>query len=291
MFAYTRKILLTYIIRVFRTYIRKTLRISLVVAIAALATLITFSTNADDELEFFDFFNTEYVISENVNLRTGPGIGSPVIQTFPAGTVVDLFAFDPQSWSYVRVNGIMGYMHSQFIVPEWEFEEIQLVRNSMFQYPQRNTEIGTVHLTPWSEARGVWPVGTVAQVIDVRTGLVYNVRNMSNGNHADVEPLTLADTEIMRRTYGGVWSWSTRPIIVTVNGRSMAASINGMPHGGATISGNNFAGHVCIHFHGSRTHNGNRRHEQDHQNSVMEAFNVYDLTPTAARYTILHFDS
>ena len=252
-----------------------------------LLAIVSLPINANDTLGYFDFFNTDYVISENLNLRTGPSTSHPVIQTFPAGTIVELWGFDPHHWSYVRVNGIHGYMNSQFIIPEWEFEEIQLVRNAEFVYPERHTDIGVVQLTPWSEARNVWPVGTVAQVIDVRTGLVYNVRNMSNGNHADVEPLTISDTEVMRRTYGGVWSWSTRPIIVTVNNRSMAASINGMPHGGATIAGNNFNGHVCIHFHGSRTHNGNRRHEQDHQNSVMEAFNVYNLSPVTASYTLL----
>jgi len=216
----------------------------------------------------------DFVVSGNVNLRTGPSTNDDVIEVLQAGTIIELHDMDPWNWSYVRANGRYGYINSQFIVAEWEFEEMQLVAAGQFVYPTAPSHIGTVELLPWSTVRTIWGRGEVAQITDVRTGLVYNVRNMGNGNHSDVETVTQADTDIMRRTYGGVWSWATRPIIVSVNGRHIAASINGMPHAGATIVGNGMAGHVCIHFQGSRTHNGNQRHTQDHQNAVMEAFNV-----------------
>ncbi|MFS8501624.1 MAG: hypothetical protein FWJ59_07465, partial [Caldicoprobacter sp.] len=57
------------------------------------------------------------------------------------------------------------------------------------------------------------------------------------------------------------------PIIVQVNGKKMAASMNGMPHGGSTIANNNFAGHFCIHFYGSRTH-GTNRVDPEHQAAI-----------------------
>ena len=225
--------------------------------------------------ELTSFFNTDFVVSGNVNLRTGPSTNNEIIELLDAGTVIELHSFDPNTWSHVRANGKMGYISSQFIIAQWEFEEQQLVDAGLFVYPTAPSHLGTIELLPWSEVRRIWPVGTVAQITDVRTGLVYNVRNMSNGNHADVETVTQNDTSIMNRTYGGVWSWATRPIIVSVNGRHIAASINGMPHAGSTISGNGMNGHVCIHFQGSRTHNGNQRHTQDHQNSVREAFNAF----------------
>ena len=219
--------------------------------------------------------SSDFVVSSNVNLRTGPSTGDEIIEVLPAGTVIEIWDLDPHNWSHVRANGRMGYITSQFIVADWEFKEMQLVAAGQFVYPSVPTHIGTIELLPWSTVRQIWRRGEIAQITDVRTGLVYNVRNMGNGNHSDVETVTQADTDIMRRTYGGVWSWATRPIIVSVNGRHIAASINGMPHAGSTIIGNGMAGHVCIHFQGARTHNGNRRHEQDHQNSVMEAFNVW----------------
>ena len=260
---------------------------------AVMASLMIFSsisvpTYADDPWaqidQVFDFpgwdnvvsfANTDFVVSGNVNLRTGPSTNHDIIELLSAGTTIELWDFDPFTWSQVRANGQMGYISSQFIVAAWEFEEMQLVAAGQFVYPTAPSHIGTIELLPWSEARRVWSRGDIAQITDVRTGIVYHVRNMGNGNHSDVETVTQADTNAMRQTYGGVWSWATRPVIVSVNGRHIAASINGMPHAGATIVGNGMQGHVCIHFRGSRTHNGNRRHEQDHQNAVMEAFNVW----------------
>ena len=109
---------------------------------------------------------------------------------------------------------------------------------------------------------------------DVRTGINYRVASFSHGNHADVRPVNADDTAAILLTFGGRWSWDTRPILVHIGDRVIAASINGMPHGGdGTNHGNNMNGHLCIHFYGSRTHNGNRIHEEDHQRSVQEAFN------------------
>jgi len=125
----------------------------------------------------------------------------------------------------------------------------------------------------WWEARNtIIRTGVDLHITDVRTGITFWVRSFSNGNHADVEPITQEDTEALRRAYGGRWSWDTRPIWVAVDGRIFAASINGMPHGGSTNNNNGMNGHICIHFLNSRTHNGTRSHERDHQNSVQEAY-------------------
>lgn len=109
----------------------------------------------------------------------------------------------------------------------------------------------------WPYASMLFNVGATATITDVATGLKFRVKRLGGGNHADAEPLTSEDTAIMRRIYGGSWSWNTRAIIVTVGGRSVAASMNGMPHSIQTIYNNNFNGHFCIHFLNSRTHNTN----------------------------------
>jgi len=54
----------------------------------------------------------------------------------------------------------------------------------------------------------------------------------------------------------------------------MAASINGMPHGGGVISDNGMDGQVCIHFQGSSTHNGNTKFAQLHQQVALEAYDL-----------------
>lgn len=109
-----------------------------------------------------------------------------------------------------------------------------------------------------------------ATVVDVKTGLSFRVRRRGGHNHADAEPLTSEDTAVMLMIYGGRWSWERRAVVVLIGNRTIAASMNGMPHGGQTITNNQFDGHFCIHFHGSRTH-GTAQIDSEHQAMVMVA--------------------
>lgn len=125
-------------------------------------------------------------------------------------------------------------------------------------------------LTLWSDADTILPRGAVARVIDVRTGKSFAIRRLAGTFHADVEPLTRADTETMRQIYGGRWSWERRAIILEVDGKRYAASMNGQPHGRSSIGDNGFPGHFCIHLLGSRTH-GTRRIDGEHHRRILEA--------------------
>lgn len=130
---------------------------------------------------------------------------------------------------------------------------------------------------PWSKVNEMWKVGTVAQVIDVRTGNTFYVMRYGGWAHADSEPVSARDTAIMLGDYGGEWSWARRPIVVVINGQRIAASQNGMPHGTKSLKNNGFPGHFCIHFLGSTTHGSiytvNRTPTLDpaHQRAVQEA--------------------
>ncbi len=127
---------------------------------------------------------------------------------------------------------------------------------------------GGAELVSWSEARNVFTHR--ATIIDVKTGLSFQVQRRGGHNHADAEPLTREDTATMKRIYGGTWSWERRAVVVVAGGRRMAASINGMPHGGEAIADNGFPGHFCVHFLGSRTH-GSNSVDAAHQNMVRAA--------------------
>ena len=122
----------------------------------------------------------------------------------------------------------------------------------------------------WSQVNRLFPRNSTATITDVQTGLSFRVRRLYGTNHADVEPLTAQDTNVMRRIYGGSWSWDRRAVVVNINGRLIAGSINGMPHGGQSIRNNNFNGHFCVHFEGSRTH-GNNRIDSEHQSMIRRA--------------------
>ncbi len=107
-------------------------------------------------------------------------------------------------------------------------------------------------------------------VKDVATGRTFNMVRWSGGDHMDAEPATDDDAQIIKEIYGGSYSWRRRAILIKYNGHVYAASMNGMPHGTTTISGNEFDGHLCIHFKNSKTH-GSDKIDPDHQNAIEKA--------------------
>lgn len=115
----------------------------------------------------------------------------------------------------------------------------------------------------------VIPRGAVFTIKDVKTGKTFRAKRWAGSNHADTEPLTREDARIMKEIYGGSWSWTRRPILVSYDGHVYAASMNGYPHGTTTII-NGFDGHFCIHFTGSKTH-GTDKVDSDHQDAVRRA--------------------
>ena len=113
------------------------------------------------------------------------------------------------------------------------------------------------------------PKGATFKVKDIKTGKVFTAKRWSGYNHLDAEPKTAEDTKIMKSIFGH-WTWRRRAVLVKYDGHVYAASMNGMPHGTSTISGNNFDGHFCIHFYGSKTH-GSGKVDSTHQSCVAEA--------------------
>ncbi len=110
-----------------------------------------------------------------------------------------------------------------------------------------------VQLLPWDDVKGIIPMYSKFEVIDIATGKSFNVQRRAGRYHADVQPLSSNDTKIMKEIYNGSWSWDRKAVIIQVNGRLIAASMHGMPHGAGALQ-NNFPGHFCIHFYGSKTH-------------------------------------
>ncbi|MCL2216295.1 MAG: SH3 domain-containing protein [Defluviitaleaceae bacterium] len=201
-----------------------------------------------------------YMTTSSLNLRPTPCTTNPRLALAQPGSRVEVVDYLCGEWFAVVYSGIAGYMYAEWLMP-WPDFSIPAM-------------LGTVELIEWSQARNIMTIGTPATVIDVRTGLTWQIASFSNGNHADVETLTAEDTAIMKQAWGGRWCWTPRPVVVIINGRTLAASLNGMPHAGWTRAGNNMNGHVCLHFLGSRTHNGTVSHERDHQAAVQEAYNT-----------------
>ena len=233
----------------------------------------------------------EFVTTANLNLRSGPGIDYERITLIPEGTVVFITEYVPDNpdedytFSAVMFGEVSGYVASRYVTPRplmpvmpQALEAPLMPLESLAGQPSSPPIAainGNIEKISWPTMRdtGIIPIGTTIQIYDIRTGLTYNVRNFSNGNHADVETLTQQDTDIMRQTSGGQFSWNSRPVLATFNGRTFAAAIHTMPHAGSTISNNGMNGHVCLHFFESTPHNGNQSWRAELQADVMTAFN------------------
>lgn len=193
--------------------------------------------------------------TERVNLRQGPSTEKDCLQVLSRGESVEFLSIYNNEWSAVIFNEKKGFIKSEFLSNE--------------KPPDPKAELLT-----WSEVKPMLKIGVTVEVLDIRSGLRYNVKSFSNGNHADIEPVTTEDTAIMKRTFNDHWSWDGRPVWVTINGRTIAAAINGMPHGGGVNDNNGMDGQVCLHFKGSTVHNGNISYANQLQAVVMESYNA-----------------
>lgn len=110
----------------------------------------------------------------------------------------------------------------------------------------------------------LWPKGANYKIYDVKTGIVWWAHRWSGAYHADIEPLTAADTARLCKIYGVSDAqqiadknmWERRPSLVTIGTRTFACSLDGMPHNpdGDTIPDNNMTGQICLHFTNSKGH-------------------------------------
>lgn len=144
----------------------------------------------------------------------------------------------------------------------------------------------------FTKVRDFWQKGMDAVVTDVNTGKAFHMKRTYGTNHADVEPLTKEDTQIIKEIWGG-FSWERRAVVVKVGEYTLAGSMTAMPHAGldnkpegAYVSGrssgygwgrnldavknNGIDGHMDIHFKNSRTHTTNVV-QKVHQDMVKKA--------------------
>ena len=127
----------------------------------------------------------------------------------------------------------------------------------------------------------LWAKGANYKVYDVKTGIVWWAHRWSGAAHADIEPLTAADTARLCQIYGvndaqEIWDnnlWHRRPCLVTIGNRTFACSLFGMPHNpdGDTIANNNMTGQICMHFTNSKGHDSGKI-DTYHQQAIQDAY-------------------
>lgn len=156
---------------------------------------------------------------------------------------------------------------------------------------------GYGELLDWStEANYVLPVNSVFKVTDFYTKTTFYMKRTTGSCHADCEPLTSNDAQIIENLWGGNFSWATRPILVEHNGRTLACSMSSFPHAGNDnyaggtyvtkrsgnygegynfdwVKNNSVDGVMDIHFLNSTRHSDGKV-DQNHQNCIKIAAGV-----------------
>ena len=85
-------------------------------------------------------------------------------------------------------------------------------------------------------------------LFDPETGISWQVHMFSYGKHAEIEPLTAADTEKMYKACG-YQKWTPKPVwVIFADGTIRIATTHSVPHEVQHRTDNNFAGHACLHF-------------------------------------------
>ncbi len=118
-------------------------------------------------------------------------------------------------------------------------------------------------------------------IYDFTSGAHYNVKVFSVGRHADGEPVTRQDTEIMENAFG-YNNWTPRPVwVIFSDGRVYMGSTHSHGHEVDHNSANGLTGHICIHFPRSMEDAvATGPYAVSHQNVIMAG---WDLTRNMAR--------
>ena len=237
--------------------------------------------------------------TEKVILRAeGRSSGKQLALLYRVGKQVTLLGntnvANNYTWYNVSVNGITGWIRGDLlrILTKAEADNLTATGNTGTANNGNSTGSsvnGVVLYRPelidWNTGgiQDIFYKGCTAIVTDVKTGISFQVKRWSGGDHADVEPLTASDTAAMCRIYGVSKAqdisdknlYQRHPVLVTLFGHSYAASMYGVPHNypaGDTIPDNNFNGQFCLHFVNSRVHKSDKV-DKDHQEAIMYAYN------------------
>ena len=130
------------------------------------------------------------------------------------------------------------------------------------------------YLDWWTEAQYVIPINKTFTVRDYYSGKTWKMKRTIGANHADCEPVTYQDSQMIKSVWGGSFSWARRPVLIWVDGRQIAASMSAMPHDIQYITNNGITGHMDIHFANSTRHSDGQI-DYDHQYNIKVAAGKY----------------
>jgi peptidoglycan hydrolase-like protein with peptidoglycan-binding domain len=128
----------------------------------------------------------------------------------------------------------------------------------------------TGELAPWSEVKPLLQVGTAYTITDYNTGSTFIMAFTGGESHAEMECTDAFNASLYKAAFGGEYNYSKRPVVVSISGRQIAASLSGWPHDSDQYTANEMGGHACLFFDGSLSHVGNLP-DAEHQELVYKA--------------------
>ena len=111
-------------------------------------------------------------------------------------------------------------------------------------------------LLGWEQVKSLLELNASYTITDYNTGETFSMVYVGGEHHAEMECADSFNAGIFREVFGGEYNYSKRPVTISINGRSIAASLYGWPHGEDHYSGNEMDGHTCLFFDGSLSHVG-----------------------------------
>ncbi|MDL2258468.1 peptidoglycan-binding protein [Eubacteriales bacterium OttesenSCG-928-K08] len=124
--------------------------------------------------------------------------------------------------------------------------------------------------TPWETISTKLEEGKNYRLIDFNTGVEFEMTFVGGQQHAEMECASASDTAVYLETFGGVFNYSKRPMLIELNGTMIACSLQGQPHGDDVVSRNEMDGHACLFFFESKSHVG-LLPDREHNNNIYAA--------------------
>ena len=106
-------------------------------------------------------------------------------------------------------------------------------------------------LLGWEQVKSLLELNASYTITDYNTGETFSMVYVGGEHHAEMECADSFNAGIFREVFGGEYNYSKRPVIISINGRSIAASLYGWPHGEDHYSGNEMDGHTCLFLTGA----------------------------------------
>lgn len=244
-----------------------------------------FNTTVDNIVKLNSLSNSNLYIGQNLLIPINAQQVAPPVEIKPVISIVNYkIAVGDNLWTIAqKYNTTMdtiiksNMLASSTIMPGQiltiPINSTQIVKPVGIAMMKARLNNNYGDLYTWENARRLFTVDATGKLKDLYTGITFNAKYYGGSNHADIVPLTKADTANMLKIFGS-WSWNNRPMILyfTQGGVNyqLAVSVAGMPHSTTNIYDNGISGHFDMYFYNSTSHINNTI-SPTHQANILKA--------------------